>query len=347
MKRRCVILILLAIFGTAQTAAATDRVRKKDKETVFGQIAEMSNRQVVVVDRGSRIAIPVGQIRAVYYDAEPEALSHARADLVQGRNEDAQKALAGIDMSRIKRKAIADEIEFLKAAAAARLALAGKGEIREAGGLMAAFVANHRDSYRWFEANGLVADLLVANRQYAQAARYYDALGEAPWFEYRLRAALGKGRALLAGGKIDEAMPAFQNAIDAKPDSPKEKNNQTEEYRKLAQIGKARCTAAKGQPDEAARAIREILDETNPEDVTLSAAAYNGLGTALRAAGKPEDALLAFLHVDILYFASRDDHAEALANLAELWNELHQTDRAIKAQEMLKNRYPNSRWTPP
>ena len=76
----------------------------------------------------------------------------------------------------------------------------------------------------------------------------------------------------------------------------------------------------------------------------LGARAYNALGTALRKAGKPYDALLAFLHVDILYFASPEDHAEALANLAALWHEVHKTDRAIQAQETLRKRYKNSRW---
>ena len=76
----------------------------------------------------------------------------------------------------------------------------------------------------------------------------------------------------------------------------------------------------------------------------MQAQAYNTLGTALRKAGKPQDALLAFLHVDVLYFASAEDHAEALANLAQLWNEVQKPERAAQALQTLKTRYKNSRW---
>jgi len=344
MKRHCSILILLAMLGAAQVAVAADRVRRTNKETVFGTISAMNNREVVVVDRSERITIPVGEIRTVYYYDEPESLSRARADLAQGRDEDAQKALAEINPSQVKRGIVTAEIEFCKALAAARLAMRGKGEIRDAGGLMARFVASHRDNYHWFEANRLVGDLLVANRQYAPAVRYYDDLATAPWFADRLQAALGKARAQLADGKTDQALATFQEAVDMQPSGAKEKTDQTDEYQKLAQIGVTRCLAAKGQADEAARRLREIIDQANPESATLLAEAYNALGTTLRAAGKPEDAALAFLHVDILYFANPEAHAEALANLAELWNEIHQTDRAIQARETLRARYPNSRW---
>ena len=37
---------------------------------------------------------------------------------------------------------------------------------------------------------------------------------------------------------------------------------------------------------------------------------------------------MAFLHVDILYATQPDAHAEALANLVELWEQVHRTERA-------------------
>ena len=61
------------------------------------------------------------------------------------------------------------------------------------------------------------------------------------------------------------------------------------------------------------------------------ARAYNVLGTAQRQAGRTKEALLAFLHVDILYSSVPHAHAEALANLADLWQQLHRSDRAQRA----------------
>jgi tetratricopeptide (TPR) repeat protein len=346
MKYRLAILFLLAILVANGPATAADRVKKKNKETVFGQISAMTSREIVVDDRATKIRIPVGDIKMVYFDNEPEGLSRARAAVAQERYEDAQTALADVKPGQTLRDMVAAEVDFYRALAAAKLALRGKGEIRDAGSQMWRFVESHRDNYHWFEANRVAGDLLVASRQYAPAIRCYDTLGESSNLADRLQAAVGAGRAYLADGKTDEAMAAFTRATDMKPANPKELDAEAAKWTRLARIGRARCVAAKGQTDEAVKQLREIIDQANPEDATLCGEAYNALGTALRKAGKPQDALLAFLHVDVLYFANPESHAEALANLAELWHEVHKTDRAIQAQETLRQRYPNSRWAP-
>ncbi|HLA83773.1 MAG TPA: tetratricopeptide repeat protein [Thermoguttaceae bacterium] len=344
MKRHYATLIFLACLCAADAAVAIDRVRKIDKETIFGDIASITPREVVIVDRANRVTVPVGQIKAVVFDAEPEPLGRARSEITQGRYEDAQRTLGEIDASKITRPMIAADVEFFKAFAAAQLALRGKGEIREAGRQMWRFVTAHPDSYHWFEANRLAGDLLVANRQYAPAVPCYDALAQAPWFAARLAAAVGKGRALLADGRTDLARASFQSALNLSPTSPNEKDPEADRQKKLAQLGVARCLLADGKKDEAEKLVREVIDQSNPEDVALGGEAYNALGAVLRKAGKPYDALLAFLHTDILYFADPQQHAEALANLVELWHEVHKTDRAIQAQETLQARYPNSPW---
>ncbi len=51
---------------------------------------------------------------------------------------------------------------------------------------------------------------------------------------------------------------------------------------------------------------------------------------------------IAFLHVHLLYYAVPESHAEALDNLAELWDLAHKTERAVRARRTLAERYPNS-----
>ena len=344
MKSQYTILVILVLIVASSEATAIDRVKRKDKGTVFGEITSMNNKEVTVSDRSTKTTIPVGRIKAIFYEDEPQELGRARADVAQGRYEDALRELGHIDKKKTLRKMVAADVEYLKAFSAARLALRGKGPIREAGSQMARFVEKHRDNYHWYEANRLVGDLLIANRQFAQAVHYFDTLAEAPWFDARLEAAVGKGRALLAEGKVDEAMASFTDALDMKPGRSDLKNPSIDKQKMLAQIGLARCLSEKGQPDKAVVQLRQILDKINPEDTQLAGQAYNALGSALRKAGKPYDALLAFLHVDVLYFASPQEHAEALANLAQLWQEVRKTDRAIQAQEILRSRYPNSQW---
>jgi TolA-binding protein len=46
----------------------------------------------------------------------------------------------------------------------------------------------------------------------------------------------------------------------------------------------------------------------------------------------------------VLYFSNPQWHAEALWNLASLWQELKKIDRATQSSALLKERYPNSPW---
>ena len=62
------------------------------------------------------------------------------------------------------------------------------------------------------------------------------------------------------------------------------------------------------------------------------------------ASNKPKDALLAFLHVDVLYNTVPASHAEALAKLVPLWEAIGKPGRAREARQLLRERYPNSRW---
>ena len=96
--------------------------------------------------------------------------------------------------------------------------------------------------------------------------------------------------------------------------------------------------------DEAIKLAQKIIDKLDADETDLLAEAYNTLGTALRKAGRTKDALLAFLHVDVLYGEAPDTHAEALANLVELFTELHKPDHAApacKAQDAV----PRQPWT--
>jgi hypothetical protein len=74
------------------------------------------------------------------------------------------------------------------------------------------------------------------------------------------------------------------------------------------------------------------------------ARAYNALGTAYAKASKKKEAILAFLHTDLLYFQDPDAHAEALYNLANLFQETNKSDRSLEARNTLKQRYAGSVW---
>ena len=55
-----------------------------------------------------------------------------------------------------------------------------------------------------------------------------------------------------------------------------------------------------------------MIQAAPAEDVPAQAAAYNTLGDCLRAANRPKDALLAYLHTDLLYSKDKEEHPRAL-----------------------------------
>ena len=55
-------------------------------------------------------------------------------------------------------------------------------------------------------------------------------------------------------------------------------------------------------------------------------------------------ALLAYLHVDVLYFNYPNYHAESLYHLSKLWEQIGKRDRAKEAKDKLTTRYKGSSW---
>lgn len=322
----------------AGTALGLDTI-KTTKTTTSGEVVSTGPTAVTLEKSGETREIPVNEIESISFEGEPSEMSIVRIAVANGRYNDALEALNKIDTDSVDREPVEQDIAFYKAYCAAQLALSGNGEIPAAGKQMAAFVANEKNSWHWLEANRLVGDLLVANGQYGPAQRYYEVLAKAPWPDYKMKAGVAIGRARLAEGKAQEAMQAFEDVLKLEADGDAAKMQHM-----AATLGKARAMAEAGQHEEAIKLVQDIIAKADPEAVELHARAYNTLGTALRKAGKPEDALLAFLHVDVLYFAVADAHAEALANLAELWNEVHKSERALQARQVLEQRYGNSPW---
>jgi tetratricopeptide (TPR) repeat protein len=206
-----------------------------------------------------------------------------------------------------------------------------------AGSKMAAFVRSNASNYHFLEGCSLVGDLLVAAGRYDTAVDYYKKLAEPPWPDFRIRAGVAMGQAQLAAGKTSDALKSFEAALGINA-----QGELAERQRMAAALGRARCLAETDKVDEAVQLINNVIDNADPEDHDLLGQAYNALGVAQRKAGRAKDALLAFLHVDVLYFRSARDHIEALRNLVQLWNEVQKPERAAEATQILRERYNRS-----
>ena len=341
MSKRCLVIAAGAWLAACPLSGAPlDRIKKIDGRTVPGRVMQMSHLEVIVELHGAQTPIPVNKIASISYDDEPAQLKSVRTSVSEGRYNDALAALAKIDVTNVTRREILQDIQFYKALCAAKRALGGVGTIQDAGRMMIAFERANTGSYHYLEACEIVGDLLVAMQKYSHAEGYYDRIANTPWDDYKMRAWVKKGRALLAQpGKANRALAEFEKVLQSQATG-----KLVEAQKMAATLGKARCLVATGQGPTALKMINNVIANADPEQVGLHARAYNALGTSLRKAGRDKDALLAFLHVDILYNRLPDAHAEALYNLVHLLRKLQKPDRALRSRQLLKSQYGNTSW---
>lgn len=334
MMIRAIPTVLIWTMTVSFATAQVDRVRTTRGSTT-GEVQSTTPIEVTVSKNSGNETIPVNEIRSIIFRDEPNELTQVRVMILErGAYREALDRLGRIEDGDLDRDLIRQDVEFYRALCAARLALAGHGDLREAGPKMMDFVRNGRSSYHYFEACETLGDLFVAIDRYRNAEQQYGELAKAPWPEYRARASLLVGRALAAQGKHAEAVRRFDEAIQLAGDG-----DQGKAQRLAATLGKAISQAAAGETNEAVAQIEEVIGRADPEDVQLHALAYNALGRCYEQANKPKDALLAYLHVDVLYSAAAKEHAEALTHLATLWETVGQDGRARDARQRLQDNY--------
>ena len=339
MNRPCVFLGLALLVGfSGSRLAAADRV-KHATGTQTGDITEISPTEIAVKLGATPKRFAVNVVDSVSFDGEPNDLAQARIAVHGGRYEDALAMLAKIDVDEIKRTEIVQDIEFFKALAAARLALAGSGNKTDAGRQLLAFEKAHASSFHYFETCEALGDLLAGLNKFDQAESFYAKLATAPWPDYKMRAGVLRGRALVSQKQYDLAAKQFDEvlAIDAT-------GKDADRQKLAASLGKASALAGAGKSDEAIKLVESIIAKADAENLELHARSYIILGNCYKAANKKKEALLAFLHVDLLYSRFPEQHAEALANLATLWAEVDKADRAAQARNLLNEKYPHSAW---
>jgi TolA-binding protein len=339
-------LIVAAMAGLLLNGAASvpafaqslkDRVRLVRGSEV-GEITATTPTELTLAQEGGRTKrVAANEVRSVVFDGEPAELTQARLHAKNGGYVSALERLEQIDRRKIERPIVRDEVDFYLAYSRGQLALGGKGEITDAGRKLNDFVRGHPQSFHYLEAVELMGDLLMASEKFPAAERQYAELAKAPWPEYKTRADVLLARSLQAQDKHDEAIAKFDAVLASGAD---------DESLRAATLGKAVSLADTGRLDDAVRMIEEVIQAADPEQKELQARAYNALGDCYQRGGRTKDALLAYLHVDVLYSTVPEAHAEALAHLAPLWEAVGQDARAREARQTLETRYSGSRWAP-
>ncbi|HEX5471986.1 MAG TPA: hypothetical protein VFW73_08870 [Lacipirellulaceae bacterium] len=340
--KRCILLLAASIalcnFRIAR-AAFTDRVRLAHG-TEAGEVASTTPLEVTVSKGAAgNQTVAVDQIRLIQFEGEPSELSQARVQAGNGAYAKALQLLDKIEVSRVQRDLIKQDIEFFKAYCAAKLALNGEGQILEAGRQLNTFVREHPNSFHYLDAAAVMGDLLMADGRFEAAEKQYAELSKTPWPDYKMRADVSVGRTLQAQNKHVAAIQKFDAALALADDSADAQTQKLE-----ATLGKAVSLAATGKADQAIGTIEKVIRDADPQQKDLQARAHLALGKCLEKAGRTKEALWAYLYVDIIYNTVPEVHAEALARLVPLWKAVGQDERSRETRESLQQRYPNSRW---
>jgi tetratricopeptide (TPR) repeat protein len=330
---------LLTTGGSLVVQAQDDQVFGLKGTPTRGTITTITAAQVKINASGVPRTFEVKDVLKVTFGDEPDALRAARDKVLAGDYEAAQGQLAKIDMAKVTVEGVKQDIEFYQALCLAKLALGGQGETSKAAGLMVKFKRDNATSYHYFESLQVLGDLAVALGSFDRASEFYGDLGKAPWPEYQLKSVILESHSLMAAGKYAEALTKFELVINSSLTV-----GEITEQKMYATVGKAQCLALTGKPDAGIKLLEEIIAGQDSSDEKLFGRTYNALGACYAKAGKPKDAVLAYLHTDLLFNSDADAHAESLYYLSKLWGEITQPDRGKRARDTLQNTYPTSRW---
>ena len=332
----CATLCLVSL----RAAAEDDQVYMKRGPAIAGTVVGSTPAQIAIESRGQKQAINVNEVRLVTFGDEPQELRQGRARAISGKYDAALDDLKRVNPAGIERAIVKRDLQFYLAYCEGKIALTAGGDKAKAADSMLAFVKAAQTSFHFFDAALLLGDLAVGQADFAGAVRYYGAIAaKAPWPEYRMNASLAEARALLAQENFAEAEQRFDSVISQKSDSPEAKRQVL-----LAQVGKGRCLAETSSPEAGLELIEKIIAENDSTDAELFGRAYNAHGDCLQKAGKPKDALMSYLHVDVLFYADPEIHAESLYHLSKLWAVVKKPDRAASTRNLLEQRYSGSIW---
>lgn len=332
----CVLTCLVSISASAED----DQIYMKRGAGISGQIGASKQAKIAIESRGQTQTINVNEVRLVTFADEPQELRQGRARAVGGNFDSALDDLKRVNPAGIEREIVKRDLQFYLALCEGRLALSAGGDKAEATASMLAFVRAAPSNFHFYEAAMLLGDLAVGQGDYASAVKYYGVIASnAPFPEYQMNALLAEARALLAQERFAEAEAKFDSVVGQKSDSPEAKRQKL-----LAQVGKGRCLAETGSPEEGMELIEKIISENDATDSELFGRAYNAHGDCLRKAGKPKEALMSYLHVDVLFYSDPEIHAESLYHLSKLWATMKKPDRAASTRNLLDQRYSGSAW---
>ncbi len=312
--------------GTTFKQAIGGRVR--------GQIQSESPSEVVVQLGATTTNVPTDQIQSIRYDSQSPQYALAEARESSGQLAEAAELFKKAAAESAGKPFALQLALYREADILTDMALVEPERVKEAKDKLTRFIQAYPASRHIAAVRECLARVQLQSGDYTGALATIAELSRLP--RGAERATVLRTAVLAKQGKHEQAIGELEKLIAAAP-----KNSAR---RRAALLAKAESLAGLKRFSEAETLLREVIQANPPEDALSQAAAYNTLGDCLRAANRPKDALIAYLHTDLLYGKDKVEHPRALHNIVEIFRQLKQDGRADEFAQRLKQEYPRSPW---
>jgi tetratricopeptide (TPR) repeat protein len=331
------ILPLAAIsmsLGDIVTLTADATTKGGANGLIRGTVVSESPTKVEVKLGNTTTPIPTNEIVSISYDGVPASFDQAK----KAEGENAFMVAADFYKKAATEAAnkpfIAEDASFGQARVMTDLALSDPSKLGDAIPLLETFTRTYKNGRHVGPALEALARLQIARENFSGVEQTIKDLAKLPGGEDR--ASLLRIKILTRKGSLDQAVGELDKAIAASSEGSAKKRD--------AQLAKAECLVGLKKYAEAETLLQTVMKASAPEDAATQATANNALGDCLKAAGRPKEAIFAYLRTDLLFNKEKDEHARALAALSQLWRDpqLNRPDRAEEMIERLKAEYPRS-----
>ena len=334
-------LTWLVLIGLCTQALAVDVVTRRSDGTAFRGKITQATRESITLTRsgGQKEVFSVDDLKSVSFDGEPRQIAQARTNERSGAIDAAIATLTEVRRSgAASGKAVRAEVEFLLARMKTRQALVDAEKVEDALAATDAFRRANSNNFRYLEATLLQASLLSLKKDTDKARTLLQEVQTSTVKGFQLQAGVDMGRLMLNSGDPALARAAFDDVISKATDAS------AMAVRFDARIGRALCRLAAKDFDGAVTELDAVIKDAPAAETALLADAWNRKGDCFRLQNQHKAAVMAYLHVDLLYPGESSHHAEALHYLSSLWSQIGYDDRGSEAAATLTERYPQSPW---
>jgi tetratricopeptide (TPR) repeat protein len=301
---------------------------------VRGTINAETPREIRIQVGNKVETIPLEEIAEVNYAGTPppflEARVREKAGDFRGALDNYEKASNASGLKPF----VAQQVKYSYASALVQTVSEDDSQSEKAVKALQEFVKAYPNGRHTASAYESLLSLVRAGGDGAKIDSVIDELAKIPGEQARSKVL--KADTLVDQGKAGDAVSAIDSVTSEIPANSA--------LARLAESVRIKALVGLKKLDDAESRARKLIESSDPTDSEALALAYNALGDCLRASGKPKDAIIAYLHTDILFDSVPNEHARALSAITQLWRTLEKPDRAEQTLNKLATTYPRSPW---